>query len=55
MRQWPMLPTQISDQALPKQENVPIRKITITIPSVMEGSKLASSSTVATVMQSPEK
>ena len=39
-RQWPIPHTLISDQAPPKQENVPIRKVTI--PSVMEGSKSAS-------------
>ena len=48
-------PTQENGQAPPKQENVPVRKVTITIPSALGGPPSASNSTTATVMQSPEK
>ena len=50
-----MPPTQENGQAPPKQENVPVRKVTITILSAMGGSTSANNSTTATGMQSSEK
>ena len=52
--QWLMSPTQENGQAPPRQENVPVRTVTITILSVMEGLTSASNSTTTSVVQSPE-
>ena len=50
-----MPPTQENGQVPPKQENVPVRKVTITIPSAMGGPTSTNNSTTATVVQSPGK
>ena len=54
-RQWLMTPTQENDQTSPKQENVLVRKVTITISSAMGGPTSANNLTAATVTQFPEK